>query len=407
MKPLISTRFPALALLALAVGAIAARGEDWPQWRGANRDGKVGDFKPPKSWPKELKQEWKVTVGDGVATPALVGDKLYVFTWKDGKEVVRCLESESGQEVWKDSYDAARASGPASGFAGARSSPVVADGKVVTFGVQGTISCLDAANGKVEWRKTNTGHPRFFTSSSPIVADGLCVVQIGGEGSGGIATYSMKDGEAKWKWTADGTAYASPVLTTLDGVKMLVAETDKDVVGLNLADGKLLWKIPFAVMGRGYNASTPLVDGSTVFFSGSGRGTRAIKVEKTNDGFAAKPLWDNKDNSVMYNTPVVHKNLLFGLTSADNLFCINAETGKTAWTSPVKGTKGYGSIVNAGAVLFSLTPAGQLIVYEPSDQEFKEVASYKVGSSTYAYPVISGRRIYIKDKDSVALYSLE
>jgi outer membrane protein assembly factor BamB len=368
----------------------------------------VTGFTPPSSWPKELTQKWKIPVGEGVATPALVGDKLYVFTWQDGKEILRCMDAESGKELWKYDYPATRASGPASGFAGARSSPAVSDGKVLTLGVQGDLSCVDAKSGEKVWHKgANLGHPKFFTSSSPVVLEGLCVAQFGGEGKGGIAAYKLESGNEKWKWTDDGTAYASPVVMTVDGTKMIVAETDKDIVGLGLTDGKLLWKVPYAVTGRGYNASTPIAEGQTVIFSGSNRGTRAIKIEKKDDGFASKELWDNKENSVIYNTPVVHDGLVFGLTSANSLFCINAE-GKTAWTSPIKGKGGYGSIVDAGPLLLSLTPVGQLVVCEASGKEFKEVASYKVSSTeTYAYPVLSGKRIYIKDKDSLILYTVE
>ena len=381
---------------------------DWPQWRGENRDGKVTGFTAPTSWPKELTQKWKVSVGEGVATPALVGDKLFVFTWEGGKELIRCLEAESGKEVWKYDYPAARATGPASGFAGARSSPAFSEGKVVTLGVQGTLACVDAASGKEIWKKSDTGGvPKFCTSSSPILVDGLCVSQFGGDKRGGIAAYELAKGNEKWKWSDEGTAYASPVLLTVDGTKMIVAETDKSIVGIGLADGKLHWKVPYVVTGRGYNSSTPLVEGQTVIFSGSNRGTKAIKIEKSGDKFEVKDLWDNKDNSVIYNTPVIHDGHVFGLTSSNSLFCINAD-GKTAWSSSIKGKGGYGSIVDAGSVLLSLTPVGQLVVFEPSDKEYKEVASYKVSSSeTYAYPVVSGKRIYIKDKDSVIMYTLE
>ena len=205
---------------------------DWPQWRGENRDGKVAGFQAPSSWPKELTQKWKVTVGEGVATPALVGDKLYVFSWEGGKEILRCLDAETSKEIWKNEYDAEKASGPASGFAGARSSPTVVDGKVVTVGVQGTLSCVDAKSGDKIWRNVNAlGHPQFFTSCSPIVVDGLCVAQFGGEKSGGIAAYEMSNGKEKWKWDEDSAAYASPVLLTVDGTKMIVAETNQNIVG--------------------------------------------------------------------------------------------------------------------------------------------------------------------------------
>jgi len=400
----------ALSLFLLAFVPIAAWSADWPQWRGPNRDGKAVAFDAPKTWPKELTKKWSVSVGDGVASPALVGDKLYVFSWQGGNEITRCLDAGTGKEIWQDKYEAAAATGPAGGFKGARGSPAVADGKVVTLGVRGTVSCLDAASGKKLWRKNDfSGLPKFLASCSPIVVDGLCVVQLGGESSGGIVGYDLATGNEKWKWTGDGTAYASPVLLTVGDAKMIVAETARKLVGVGLANGELLWEIPFAVTGaRGYNAATPMVDGPTVLYTGSGRGTRAVKIENQGDAFAAKESWSNPENSVQFNTPVLKNGLVFGLSSGDNLFCINAQTGKTAWTSSIRGRKGYGSIVDAGPALFLLTPSGQLVVFEPTDKEFKEIASYKVASGdTYAYPIITDKRVFIKDKDSVTLWTIE
>jgi len=121
-------------LLALAV--LPSSAPDWPQWRGPGRDAKA-TFTAPKTWPKELAQTWKVTVGDGVATPALVGDKLYVFARQAGSEILRCLDAANGKELWAEKYEALGASGPASGFSGPRCSPTVANGKLVTLGVRG------------------------------------------------------------------------------------------------------------------------------------------------------------------------------------------------------------------------------------------------------------------------------
>src|SRR4030081_3634659 len=90
---------------------------DWPQWRGANRDGKVTDFTAPATWPKALTQKWKVPVGDGVATPALVGDKLFVFSRQENSEIVRCLDAATGKEIWTEKYEAQGSTDPG-GFAG-------------------------------------------------------------------------------------------------------------------------------------------------------------------------------------------------------------------------------------------------------------------------------------------------
>ena len=130
----------------LAAGIVSA--QDWPQWRGANRDGKATGFTAPATWPKELKQEWKVTVGPGDSTPALVGDKLFVFTRDGAEEVILCLNAADGKEIWRDKYPAPAVTGAAGRHPGPRSSPTVADGKVVTLGVGGTVSCLDAGIGQ-------------------------------------------------------------------------------------------------------------------------------------------------------------------------------------------------------------------------------------------------------------------
>jgi outer membrane protein assembly factor BamB len=396
--------------------------QDWPQWRGVQRDAKATEFTAPKTWPKELTQKWKVTVGQADATPALVGDKLYAFARQGGEEVTLCLDIATGKEVWTDKYAAPGATGPAAGHAGPRSSPTVAAGKVVTLGVRGTLTCFDAASGKVLWRKDDFSGawPKFFTASSPLVTQGLCIAQVGGSGNGAIVAYELASGDQKWKWTGEGPGYASPALMTVEGTTLILAETEKSIVALNLGDGKLMWETPFAAQGMSYNAATPIVDGQTLIYCGQGRGAKAVKLEKQGDGFAAKELWSNPDNSVQFNTPVLKNGLLIGLSQRGDFFCLNAQDGKTVWTAPStppaggggqrggRGRGGYGTVVDAGAVLLALTPASELIAFEPSDKAYKELARIKVAdTATYAYPVVSGKRIFVQDQDSVTLWTID
>ncbi len=401
----------ALAVCVVVMIASCAVAQDWPQWRGPNRDGKVSGFTAPKKWPKELTQKWKVTVGSGDATPALVGDKLYVFTRQGAEEVTLCLKAGNGKEVWRDKYAAQAVTGAASRHPGPRSSPTVANGKVVTLGVGGVLSCLDAATGKVVWRKDPFPKvvPKFFTAMSPIIVDGMAIAHLGGKGNGAIIAYNLASGNEKWRWADEGPEYASPVLLTVGGTKQIVTLSEKSIVGVGVADGKLLWQLPFVPVRMAYNAATPIVDGQTVIYTGKGRGAKAVKIEKKGDGFTAKELWSNPDVATQFNTPVLKDGLLFGLSDRSNLFCINAKTGQTAWTdTTTRGRGGFGAIVDAGSVILALPSNSELIAFKPSNKEYSELAKIKVAETPiYAHPVIAGNRIFIKDKETVTMWTIE
>ena len=342
----------------LAVSAGCAFAQDWPQWRGANRDAKASGFTAPKTWPKELTQKWKVTVGLGDASPAVVGNKLYVFARQGTDEVIRCLDAANGKELWQEKYDATQVSGPsASAHSGPRSSPAVADGKVVTLGVGGVVSCVDAATGKLVWRKDDFSGawPRFYTSSSPIVTDGLCIAHW-------AANPTAASSPTTWPpatRNGSGPATARPTpprsLLTAGGTKMVVTLTAKKIVGS-------AWRMA-SCSGKSRSRSRawptmpprPIVDGQTVIYAGAGRGTKAVKIEKTADGFAAKELWSNPDNAVQFNSPVLKGGQIYGVSQNGVLFCLDAQSGKTLWTSELGG-RGFGSIVDAGSVLLALTP---------------------------------------------------
>jgi outer membrane protein assembly factor BamB len=400
-----------LAGCVVAVIASCAPAQDWPQWRGPNRDGKTSGFMAPQQWPAELKQQWKATVGLGCATPALVGDKLYAFARQGGDEVVLCLNASDGKELWQDKYAAQEVTGAAGRHPGPRSSPAVVNGKVVTLGVGGVVSCLDAATGKVLWRKDPFPKvvPRFFTSMSPIVVDGMAIAHLGGQGNGAIIAYDLTSGREKWRWGGEGPEYASPALLTVDGTKQIVTLAEKSVVGVGTADGKLLWQLPFAPARRAYNAATPIVDGQTVIYTGAGRGTFAVKIAKQGDQFVAQELWGNADLAPQYNTPVLEGGKLYGLSNSGNLFCIDAQTGQTAWTDDTaRGRGGFGAMVDAGSCLLVLPSDSQLTVFKPDAKEYSELAHYKVSDTpTYACPVLAGRSLYVKDEQTIVKWMIE
>jgi outer membrane protein assembly factor BamB len=383
--------------------------QDWPQWRGPNRDGKVNGFTAPQQWPKELTQKWKTTVGLGDSTPTLVGDKLYVFARQGAEEIILCLDAGSGNEVWRNKYEAQAVTGAPGAHPGPRSSPAVAEGKVVTLGVGGVLSCIDAATGKEVWRKDEFPKvvPQFFTGMSPIIVDGMCIAHVGGKDNGAVIAFDLASGNQKWKWAGDGPAYASPVLMTVEGTKQIIVQTEKNIVGVAVADGKLLWQVSAPPQGRFYNCATPIVDGQTVFYTGQGQGTKAVKVEKQGDGFVAKELWSNAELGTGFNTPVLKDGLLFGLSNRGNLYCLDTtKNGQTAWTD-TNSHGNFGAILDAGSCLLVLPEKSGLIVFKPGDKQYEELARIKVSDTpTYAHPVISGNRIFIKDKETVTMFTI-
>jgi outer membrane protein assembly factor BamB len=364
-------------------------------------------------------------VGKGDASPALVGDKIYVFARQGDDEVISCLAAGDGKELWKDKYAAEPARVPMGGHQGPRSTPAVAEGKVCTLGVGGVLSCLEADSGKVVWRKDTKAKPRFFTSSSPVIVDGKCVAFLGGDSKGEVVAFDLASGDEKWKWAGEGPPYGSPILMTVEGTKQIVTLTDKSLVGIGAADGKLLWQTPFSVQ---YNSGTPIVDGPMVICSGPAAmrgggkgGTTAFKIEKQGDSFTAKEVWSQpKSPAGIYNTPVLKDGLLFGLSplpgarmgqGATNFYCMDAKSGDVLWTD--SGKRGdCGAILDTGAVLLALTSDGQLVVFKPSNKGFEEMAKYKVSDKEgidgpWAYPIIAGNRVFVKNSDTLTLWTID
>jgi outer membrane protein assembly factor BamB len=189
-------------------------------------------------------------------------------------------------------------------------------------------------------------------------------------------------------------------------VKQIVALTEKKIVGLAAADGKLLWQLPFETKERSYNTATPVVDGQTVIYTAAGRGAKAVKIEKQGVDFVPKELWSVK-NATDFNTPVLKDGLLYGISDKGKMFCLKVADGSEAWTA--KDNVGrFGSIVDAGPVLIALPEKTGLIVFKPSDKQFEELARFKVSDTPiYAHSIISGNRIFIKDKNDLTLWTIQ
>lgn len=389
---------------------LSAFSQDWCQWRGANRDGKVTGFEAPKQWPAELNVKWKVMVGLGDASPVMSGGKVYSFGRVGGDEVTMCLDAATGKEIWQDKYAALAVSGPsASQHPGPRSTPAVSENKVVTLGIGGVLSCLDAATGKVIWRNEEYTKelPQFFTGLSPIIVKGMCIVHLGGKDLGKIIAFDLASGNQKWKTTSDGPSYSSMALMSVDGKIQIVDLTNKNLVGVDPENGKLLWQFPAPDQSRFYNSASPVIDGQTVIITGQGEGTKAVKIQKQGNEYTAREIWKNAELGTKWNTPVLKNGFLYGLSDTRKLYCMNAKTGETAWID-TKMQNDFGEIVDTGSLLIALPQTSNLVIYKPDEKTYSEVAVIKVSDTpSYTYPLLAGDKIYIKDKESLAMISVK
>jgi outer membrane protein assembly factor BamB len=393
-----------LTALLFIVFSNSLSAQDWPQFRGANRDSKVTGFVVPANWPASLTKAWSVNVGAGDATPALSGNKMYAHTRQGNEEVVLCLDATTGKEIWRNKYASAEVTGPAASHPGPRSTPAVANGKVVTFGAAGILSCLDASTGKVIWRKENPANdfPQFFTGMSPLISGNLCIAHIGKKDQGEVVAYDLNTGAEKWKWKGDGPAYASPSIMTIGDNKEVILQTESNLVALNLTDGKFLWKTATPPAQRFYNSVSPYIDGDKIYVTGQGTGIKAFRVGNT-----AGELWSNNEVGAKWNTPVLKDGFLYGFTDQKRIYCLNASTGKTAWIDNTVNSD-FATLSDCGQVLIGLPSTGNLLVFKPEPSGYSEVAKYKVSETpVYAFPVIAGNNIYVKDAENLTMFRIQ
>ena len=399
----------------LVVGVLAGRAvlmgqespQDYPQWRGQNRDGAASAFSKPDAWPEHLTLEWKVDVGLGYATPIVVGGRVYAFTNRDGREGITALDAETGATIWRtdypvryETYEDAVDHGE-----GPKATPLFQGGKLYTLGISGTISCFDASTGALIWQKPAPQvQPYLGTASSPVGDRGLVIVQAEGD----TALTAFEDETGRVRWTVKNEfRYASPVIANFYGTRQVIAVAQHSILGISVADGTVLWEhrwpSPYV------QAITPLLYKDTIIVSGHHRGAMALKPERVNDTWAVKVVWDTRDVSMFLSNPVVVGDTLFGLShwNSGQYFALDASSGRVLWLDrPRRATNT--ALAKADDLLFLLNDDAQLIVARSGRTGFEPLREYKVAdSATWAQPAISGRRIFIKDVSSLAQWSVD
>jgi outer membrane protein assembly factor BamB len=401
-----------LTVLMVLLCSALATAQDWPQWRGPSRTGAAAGFKAPAVWPERPKQVWKVQAGIGHASPIVVAGRVHLFSRIGEQEILTTYDLATGKQIWRQSYDTPYQMNPAAtGHGkGPKSTPVHDRGRLYTFGITGILSAWQAQDGQLVWRKDfkkdfPATSPDFGAAMSPIVSGDLLIVHAGGSGNGALMALDAARGDVKWSWKGDGPGYASPLIAEFGKTRQVITQSQRHVVGLSLADGRLLWEIPFTT-AYDQNIVTPVVVNDLLVYGGLSKPTTAVRIEQQGAKWVTPQVWENADVPMYMSSPVESDDHLFGLTHRNRgqFFCIDARIGKTMWTT--KGREGENAaLVIVGPLLMAVTTEGELIVARNSTKEFDVVKRYTVAESpVWAHPAPAGTGVVIKDEATLAYW---
>jgi outer membrane protein assembly factor BamB len=407
----VSIALIALILLAAPLGAQRST-SDWTQWRGPNRDGVAAAPSDAAAWPAQLTQKWKIEVGLGYATPLVVGNRIYQFARKGEREVMMGIDADSGKVLWETGHtavftpmSAAAGHGP-----GPKSTPVFSNGRLYSLGMTGIVTAYDAASGKQLWQKPGSPVVPMYTthSFSPIINGQNVIFHLGGHDEGAITAFDTNTGDVRWTWRGDGPGYGSPVAAEFGGTRQIVTITQGKLVGIDVANGALLWERAF-VSPNFTNSTTPIVAGDLVVVSsGGGPPTSAYRITKKGTQWVVETAWENPDLPMRLSDAVLAGDVLFGISTrnAGQYFGVDVKTGKTLWTSEGRQAA-HAAIARSGDLVFSMEEDGELIVARNSRTAFEPLHRYKLSdAATWAQPSYSGNRVFVKDVSTLALWTL-
>ncbi|MGJ8696812.1 MAG: PQQ-binding-like beta-propeller repeat protein [Verrucomicrobiaceae bacterium] len=408
-------RFAYLACFSLIGSTLfsSAEGPSWTGWRGANRDAKVEGFVAPKEWPEELEKIWTSEVGDGYATPLVVGERVFQHAREGGKEVVLCLNLKNGEELWRSEvgveFEAGRG-GERHGL-GPKSTPTIADGRVFTLSITGVLSAWSSEDGKLLWRRDfqerfEKAHPYWGTATSPIVDGGRIFVHTGSCEEGALFCLDVTSGKDIWVNEEHAHCYSSPLIETIDGVRQLVEFNHAGLCGIDLADGRVLWNHSFPHHGNNQNTPTPVRHEDLFIVGGENRGMFAVRPKKEGGEWSVERVWRHRDVSFDMSSPVMNGGLIYGFSEfkMGRICCLDPKTGKVLWEGDPRMGKN-GQFLSLPGYVLALTDQGLLRVLRGNDEKYEVVRTYRLAEDdTWTAPALVGDVLLSKAGDHLTAW---
>jgi outer membrane protein assembly factor BamB len=387
---------------------------DWPGWRGSARDGHTSD-PLPAALATDPRPLWRKSLGHGYASPVVTGRRVIVLDDSQGQETARCLDAATGQELWatpfgelyRDEFEA-----------GPRCTPLVEDDRVYVQSCYGQFACLNATNGALRWTFHFRDHGAFWVkekgggvgaanrrghSGSPVIDGDRIIVQVGSTNGASLCAFDKFNGRLLWKSQNDLTCYASLVSATLGGRRQAVAVTCDGLLGVSVADGAPLWRVPFRT-GANRNVVTPLIEGDTVTFASFTTGLRRLRIHPAGEAQEARDDWFNRDLKINLSTPVLVAGHLYGHGPDKDFICVDAATGSLRWRQT--GFDQYASTIASGERLLVQNDQGEVLLLTATPAKYTELGRFQASGKTFSHPAYAGGVLYVRDPKEIVAWRL-
>ena len=424
----------AVALMAVTVSfSSSAVGDDWPQWRGPQRDNVWRESDILESFPESGPRiVWRAKVAGGYAGPAVAMGRVFVTDFlKDvpssgdnferkalrGVERVLCFDQKTGKELWKHEYDVTYT---ISYPAGPRCTPLVHEGRVYTLGAEGRLFCFDAKSGDVKWSKDlkaeyDTGAPLWGYAAHPLIDGQKLITLAGGQGSQAVAL-NKNTGEEIWR-TLDtpeiGQGYVPPSIIEAAGTRQLILASPAELASVDLNTGKPYWSVPYTADNGGM-IMTPVVAGEHLFLGGFNN--RNLLVKLATDEPGGETVWKDKARhgiSPINVQPIVEGNVLYGCDQSGRLMASRLPDGERLWQTPQPigdrpANSGTAFLIRQGDRYFMFVETGDLVIGKLTPEGFEELDRAHLIEPTgaafnrdvvWCSPAFASRRMYVRSDE--------
>lgn len=422
VKPMKKTfSFLATTLIAAAFSTAISLADDWPQWRGPNRDGISTEKGLLKQWPASgPKLLWQVgEIGSGYSTPSIVGDRVYLMGNEGtAEEFIAALDTKNGKRIWSTRVGNVGPNDPNMNFPGARSTPTIDGDALYALGSDGDLFCASTKDGKIRWQKNLRsefgGKPGRWAYSESVLVDGDLVVCTPGGSEATIVALNKKDGKLVWKCAAseaDEAAYSSIIALDAGGKKQYVQFLQKGLVGVDSKTGKLLWRYEQTAKGSPANIPTPVASEGMIY-SATGRGGGGlVKLVSASGEVKAEQVYFQTKLPNAIGGGVKVGDYLYGSAGA-SLMCVEFKTGQQKWEDRSIGAS---SILFADGHLYLHGENGEVALVEASVDGYKEKGRFAPPAQpdrggrikAWAYPALSNGRLYIRDLTQLWCYDVK